>query len=182
MQRKLSPKPTFKPRLEALEGRDLPSAAGIGVYMESQNIQQGVQAMQSQANAATNDFKKWGSDIQNGLFSNAANDQLKLAGDIQSVRFLNTQIQAELQSFQQAVSAVASDGDQSDQTLAVISYLQVNNGGLNGFLSGSSGSSLSSQAQNALNQVNNIATSNQVTEPNGQTITLTHTLDQDLNS
>jgi hypothetical protein len=42
MQRRLSPKPTFKPRLESLEARDLPSAAGIGLYLEAQNIQQGV--------------------------------------------------------------------------------------------------------------------------------------------
>ncbi|HEY7328105.1 MAG TPA: hypothetical protein VH592_10715 [Gemmataceae bacterium] len=180
MQRKLSPKPTFKPRLECLEGRDLPSAAGIGVFMLSQNIQQGVQAMQSQASQAQSDFGKYGSDLQHGNSSGALSDVAKLSGEIQAVRALNTQIQSELQLFQQSVVAVASDGDSSDQTLAVFSFLQVN--GMGGFLGGSNGSSLSSQAQNALSQVNNIATANKVPEPNGQTFTLSETIDSVLTS
>jgi hypothetical protein len=184
MQCKLSRKSTFKPRLESLEARDLPSAAGIGMFLLSQNIQQGVQAMQAQANNASSTFIQFGKDdhtlITNGLSGTTVQplytDFVKIGGEIQAVRTLNTQIQAELQVFQQAVVGVATDGDQGDQTLAVFAYLQVN--GLSLFPGSSSGGSLASQAQSALNQVNQIASATKT--PSGDTLFMT--IDQRLNS
>jgi hypothetical protein len=182
MYRKLSSKSTFKPQLEALETRDLPSVAGVALYMEGQNIQHGVQAMQAQANAAQTDFAKWGSDLQNGLIGSARTDQMKLAGEIQSIRLLNTQVQAELQVFQQSAFAVASDGDQTDQALALFSFLQVN-GGLGSLFGGSSSGSASSQAQSALGQADQIAANTNLPlpgPPSGITIPVT-SIDQMLN-
>jgi|GEM_PF-4781570 hypothetical protein len=182
----LSSRPTFKPQLESLETRDLPSTAGIALFMDVQTIQQGVQAMQAQANAASNTFVQFGKDdhalIVNGVSGTTLQplytDFVKLGGEIQAVRFLNSQVQAELQGFQQAVFAVASDGDSSDQTLALFAYLQVN-GGLGSLFPGGSGSgSLASQAQSALNQVNKIASATQT--PSGDTLFMT--IDQRLNS
>jgi hypothetical protein len=185
MKRVLSPRSTFKPQLESLEARDLPSGAGVALYMELQNIQQGVQAMQTQANAASNTFVQLGIDDHAWILSNYEDftpleglftDNTKIGGEIQSVRFLNTQIQAQLQVFQLAVVGVASDGDPGDQALALFAYLQVN-GGLGGLFGGSS-SGLASQAQSALNQVNQIASATQT--PSGDALHMT--IDQRLNS
>src|SRR5579875_935650 len=129
MQRRLSPKTTFKPQLESLETRDLPSAAGMVLSLDLQAIQQSVQAMQTQANAAGNDFSKLRTDLQthpNQLTTAQTADFTKLGGDMQSVRFLNSQLQAELQAF--------STGNQTDQTNALLSFFKPN-GGLGGLFS-----------------------------------------------
>jgi len=182
MQRKLSPRPTFKPRVESLETRDLPSVAGVALYMHAQAIQQGVQAMQVQANAVSSDFKQLGADFQasNGAVTSAVmTDLTKIGAEIQAVRSLNDQIQAHLQVFNQAVVGVASNGDQSDQTLAVFSYLQVN--GLSLFPGFNSGDSLASQSKNALDQANGVATNTQLTLPDGTTIPMPLTFHDRLN-
>lgn len=120
MQRNHS-KFTIKPQLESLETRDLPSAAGMVLSLDLQAIQQGVQAMQTQANAASNDFTKLRTDLQshpNQLTTAQVTDLSKLGGDMQSVGFLNAQLQAELQAF--------SKGDQADQTNALMSFFKPN--------------------------------------------------------
>lgn len=125
MQRKLS-RSTAKPQLESLETRDLPSAAGMVLSLDLQAIQQGVQAMQTQANAASNDFSKLRTDLQNHpnqLTTAQVNDFTKLGGDLNSVGLLNEQLQAEIQAF--------SHGDQADQANALMSFFKPN-GGLGG--------------------------------------------------
>lgn len=175
MKSRFSSRPTFKPRLETLETRDCPSGAGIALFMESQTIQTGVNAMQAHANAASADFLAITKDV--GIKQSV--DLVKAIGEIQTVRNLNTQVQAEIASFKQAVFLVAGDGDQGDATFAIFAFFQVNGG------FGSAGGGAAGKATSALNQVNGIASS--TTLPNGATLasvfggTIT-TIDNFLNS
>lgn len=185
MYRKLSSRSTFKPQLETLETRDLPSAAGMAVFMELQALQQGVQTMQTQANAASSNFTQFGKDIQAAFpgYSQATFvDVTKLGGGIESVRLLDAQIQAGIQELQQAIPSLLG-GDQIDQFVALEAFSQVSGTNLfgsllGGLLGGGSSSSLTSQAQSALDQVNKIATTTDITLSNGQTFHLNQTIDQ----
>lgn len=91
--------------------------------MDVQAIQQGVQAMLTQANAANIDFANFGRDLQiSPLIPTLAQiaDVSKLGGRIQVVRLLDVPFKTELQGFQQALLPIVSDGDQNDQTIALV--------------------------------------------------------------
>ncbi len=157
--------------------------------MELQTLQQGIQTMQTQATAASSTFTQFGKDVQIALpgFSQAEFvDVTKLGGEVQAVRLLDAQIQAGIQGLQQAIPSFLG-GDQIDQFVALEAFSQVSGtnlfgGHLGGLFGGGSSSSLTSQAQSALDQVNKIATTTDVTSPNGQGYHLNQTIDQMLNS
>ncbi|HEY7315281.1 MAG TPA: hypothetical protein VH643_38475 [Gemmataceae bacterium] len=136
---------SFKPQLESLEGRDLPSGVGAPVLLTAPVIEQGVQAMQqplttlntvacpvAPVNTVACPVAPVGQTIANpAVFSPASNllvqrgvtDLNALGRDAHSLGALSVPLTTDAQALNQAVFMALGD---ADHALAAYEYLQLN--------------------------------------------------------
>jgi hypothetical protein len=108
----------FRPRLEALEGRELPSALGLGLFFLNNQTTAALNAQNALVSNLTNTATTLTNDI-NAMASTTTivNDYSKAGSLFGQIRNSNTQITA-LVNLEQLISFVAFSGDSTDQQIA----------------------------------------------------------------
>jgi hypothetical protein len=118
MSRKSPQHISFRPRLETLEGRELPSSLGVSLFLLNN---QTMAALNTQTNLVSNlqsTSTTLTNDINGGASSTTINNDYSKAGSLfGQIKSLNTEITA-LVNLEQLISFVAVNGDSTDQQVA----------------------------------------------------------------
>jgi hypothetical protein len=119
MSRSVSENASFRPQLERLEGREMPSTLGFFLPTLIQPVVQATNQLTSQLNTMNSDFSKLQKDATAaaGAFNQTiASDYAKLGNDFGQITALNSQVKAQVSADQTFLFLLAFSGalDQSD--------------------------------------------------------------------
>jgi hypothetical protein len=131
MKRNLSTARPFRPRLESLEGRDLPSGTGVLLFFLSQGLQQQVQKVEADNNQLTADVNALAalpkqavntfSITQQNATKAVDADRAKLQSDFSTLKGMAQQDQLFM-----TLALLGGNLDQTDFFLALLSFNAAN--------------------------------------------------------